>query len=121
MRSISHRRRRSARHSIQETIILTFALIILALPPRATSQAPSATQQLRLDKIEVVGLRRYTKEQVIDASGLQIGQAVNADLLDSAASRMAGSRTRWRGSDPNFSSAINRAAGTPSLPLKSKK
>ena len=91
VRSISHTARYSGRHSRQAPLLLTSVLVLLSLAPDAYSQSAPATQQLRLDKIEVVGLHRYTKEQVIEASGLQIGQLVNGDLLDAAAGRMAGS------------------------------
>jgi outer membrane protein assembly factor BamA len=87
----SHTGRRSACDSRQASVFLTCVVVILSLAADANSQSAPSTQQLRLEKIEVVGLHRYTKEQVIEASGLQIGQVVNGDLLDAAAGRMAGS------------------------------
>lgn len=56
--------------------------------PRALAQQPAATPQMRLVKIEVKGLERLTPEQVVSASGLQTGQAVDAAALDAAAERL---------------------------------
>jgi outer membrane protein insertion porin family len=46
---------------------------------------------LRLGKVEVVGLERYTQEQVLTASGLQIGQPIDIPAADEAANRLMSS------------------------------
>lgn len=43
---------------------------------------------MRLGKIEVTGLQRVTEAQVVEASGLEIGQEVDAAVLDAAAERL---------------------------------
>jgi outer membrane protein assembly factor BamA len=45
-------------------------------------------QRQALSKIEVVGLKRVTQEQVIAASELKIGQMVDGGVLDAAAERL---------------------------------
>ena len=52
------------------------------------SFAASAQQQLRLSKIDFVGLKRLTPAQVIATSGLEIGQIVNPEVLDGAAQKL---------------------------------
>jgi outer membrane protein insertion porin family len=45
-------------------------------------------QQTPLARVDVEGLKRYTREQVVTASGLKIGQTVNEAILDEAANRL---------------------------------
>ncbi len=66
---------------IARAIILLTALI-------ASASMCAAQQQTRLSKIEVVGLKRITPEQVIAASELKIGQAVDPSVLDEAATKL---------------------------------
>ncbi len=47
-----------------------------------------AQQQQTLARIEFVGLKRLTPEQVITMSGLKIGQTVNGAVLDAAAEQL---------------------------------
>jgi outer membrane protein assembly factor BamA len=62
---------------------------ILLLATLLTSASLSGAQQgARLSKIEVVGLKRIPAAQVIAASELKIGDAVNSGLLDAAATRL---------------------------------
>jgi len=49
-------------------------------------QAPSS--EVKLAKIEFIGLKRYTLDQLIKASGLEIGQMVSLETLDAAAQRL---------------------------------
>jgi len=51
----------------------------------------AAQQQLRLSKIEFVGLKHLTNEQVITTSGLEIGQMVDSAALDVAAQKLVNS------------------------------
>jgi outer membrane protein assembly factor BamA len=48
------------------------------------------TGQMRLGKIEVSGLQRVTEAQVVEASGLEVGQQVDVAALDAAAERLLG-------------------------------
>ncbi len=43
---------------------------------------------MRLEMIEVVGLKRNKQEDIIKASGLQVGQTVDSAAIDSAAQRL---------------------------------
>ncbi len=54
-------------------------------------QGQQAAKVSRLGKIEVNGLERYTHEQVVTASGLQLGQAVDIPAVDEAANRLMSS------------------------------
>jgi outer membrane protein insertion porin family len=51
-------------------------------------EAPAG--QMRLGKIEVSGLQRVTEGQVVEASGLEVGQQVDVAALDAAAERLLG-------------------------------
>jgi outer membrane protein assembly factor BamA len=48
----------------------------------------SAQKQARLTKIEVVGLKHITQEQVIASSELKIGQAIDTSVIDAAAEKL---------------------------------
>jgi len=48
----------------------------------------SAQQSMRLERIQIVGLKRLTSDQVIALSGLQTGQAVDATALDAASAKL---------------------------------
>lgn len=66
---------------VSRAIILLIALFALA-------SMCAAQQQMRLSKIEVVGLKRIPPDQVIAVSELKIGQAVNGSVLDAAATKL---------------------------------
>ena len=68
--------------------VLLLALFLLAFD---CAQAQQAAKVLRLGKIEVNGLERYTHEQVVAASGLQLGQAIDIQAADEAANRLMSS------------------------------
>lgn len=93
MTFLPHHTRKTKSGPIQHNALLAAILSTLALAfvTNANSQQPSSTQAMQLSKIEVVGLHRYANEQVVAASGLQIGQNINTDMLDAAASRLMGS------------------------------
>jgi outer membrane protein assembly factor BamA len=87
-------RRQSAKsysHQNKNIFIVILSAIALLAMPNAHSQQASSTQAMQLSKIEVIGLHRYTHEQVVSASGLQIGQNINPDMLDAAANRLVSS------------------------------
>ena len=67
--------------TISKVIIATVACFALC-------SSVAAQEGARLQKIEVVGTKRMTTEQVITLSGLQIGQAVDGTVLDAAADKM---------------------------------
>jgi outer membrane protein assembly factor BamA len=47
-----------------------------------------AQQALRLERIQVVGLKRLTTDQVIALSGLQTGQMIDGSALDAASAKL---------------------------------
>jgi len=62
-------------------ILGLLAVIVLLLP--ATAQ-----QRQTLGRLEFVGLKRLTRDQVVAMSGLQVGQVVDAQVLDTAAGEL---------------------------------
>ncbi|PYS84726.1 MAG: hypothetical protein DMF70_05135, partial [Acidobacteria bacterium] len=62
---------------------MSVLLVALWSPAICMAQKP-----VRLIKIEVVGSKRVTQEQVIATSQLQIGQPVDSSLVDAAAERL---------------------------------
>jgi len=71
---------RDVGHAAQIVSILLAALLSPAI---CAAQKPA-----RLTKIEVVGSKRVTQEQVIATSQLQIGQPVDLGVLDAAAEKL---------------------------------
>ncbi len=63
-------------------------LTFLTLAPTALGQQATGEKSLQLARIEVEGLQRYGKEQIVEASGLKIGQSVNETSLDEAANKL---------------------------------
>ena len=47
-----------------------------------------AQKQTTLRRIEFVGLKKLTGQQVIDASGLKVGDPINPDVIDAAAEKL---------------------------------
>jgi outer membrane protein insertion porin family len=71
--------------------LLAVALFVLALCPsplRAQQQAQAPAQTLKLDRIEFKGLERVTEAEALEKSGLQAGQTVSIDEVDTAANRL---------------------------------
>ena len=50
-----------------------------------------AQQQTTLSKIEVLGLQRMSSDQVVQLSGLQLGQTIDAPRIDAAADKLMSS------------------------------
>jgi len=73
----------STQHSKQ---ILSAVLLLVTLS--ASASLGGAQQGARLSRIEVVGLKRIPPAQVIAASELKVGDAVNSGILDDAATRL---------------------------------
>lgn len=61
-------------------------LILLAVA--CTSIFAMAQQRQTLGRIEFVGLKRLTREQVTTMSGLKPGQVIDASILDAAAGEL---------------------------------
>src|SRR5437016_2349110 len=47
-----------------------------------------AQQSVTLRRIEFVGLKKLTAQQVIDASGLKVGDMINTNIIDAAAEKL---------------------------------
>ena len=73
-------------HGALSLLLLSFFL--LAVNGALGQQAAKVS---KLGKIEVNGLERYTHEQVVAASGLQLGQPVDIPAVDEAANRLMSS------------------------------
>ncbi|HEX5708747.1 MAG TPA: POTRA domain-containing protein [Pyrinomonadaceae bacterium] len=56
--------------------------------PSSQTQATQAAVEIRLARVEFVGLERYRQEDALSASGLQVGQVVDETTLDAAAERL---------------------------------
>src|SRR4030081_1977509 len=53
------------------------------------SHSPCFAQKpVVLRRIEFVGLKKLTSQQVIDASGLKVGSTINPQVLDAAADKL---------------------------------
>lgn len=65
-------------------LVVSFHVIV----PHALGQQSQAAKPLRLERLEFEGLKRYGRDQIVEASGLKIGQTINETLLDEAANRV---------------------------------
>lgn len=100
-----HRRRQALRTII--LLVTLFALVSMA----------SAQQAGHLTKIEVVGLKRIAPQEVIAASELTIGQTVDPNVLDAAATKLMQSglfkkltyRVRGKGSQVTVTFEVEEA------------
>jgi outer membrane protein assembly factor BamA len=54
----------------------------------SSAQQPAPTAGPKIAKIEFVGLKRLSREQLLDACGLEIGQIATEEVLDAAAQRL---------------------------------
>src|SRR5205807_3887053 len=108
MRMDPSRRDQSLRlHLLVACVAMFFLLIVLAASPGLAQEGS------RLEKIEVVGLKRLTQEQAVTSSGLQVGQTVDRQILQAAVEKMLKSRL--------YSSVGYRVSSEddrPRLPLK---
>src|SRR2546423_10320178 len=68
---------------IAKPLAAAFCLCVLAFCGAARAQ-----EQTILRKIEVLGLQRMTSEQVVQLSGLQLGQTIDARRIDAAADKL---------------------------------
>jgi len=70
------------------SVRLTALVVSLLLAAPWSPTICSAQGKARLTKIEVVGLKRITQEELITASQLQIGQTVDSGVLDAASEKL---------------------------------
>ena len=78
---ISTHTRRSCHHFLMAVPLVLTLLLVSGSPCQAQ-------QQVTLRKIEFVGLKRLSPQQVIEASGLKIGDKVDRDKIDAAAGKL---------------------------------
>ena len=76
-----HLRVRHLGKSVGLTAIVLALLLVSSTPCRAQ-------QTVTLRRIEFVGLKRLTGQQVIDASGLKVGDNVTREAIDAAAEKL---------------------------------
>jgi outer membrane protein assembly factor BamA len=83
-------------------LLVVVGLLLVYTQPAASAQTPQTPQTpqpspspqqngVRLARIDVTGLERLKVEQVVAESGLQVGQAVEPEMLDAAAERLLAS------------------------------
>ena len=65
---------------------LMSCFLLIAVTLAGAQQAPP--KSWKLAKVEAPNVRRFTPEQVLGMSGLQIGQTVDLDLIDAAMTRL---------------------------------
>src|SRR6266550_341746 len=81
---------------IEQTLVKMRTAISFSSPLRAGvvlllafSMLPVAAQQRQtLSRLEFVGLKRLTRDQVVTMSGLKIGQTIDSNILDAAAGEL---------------------------------
>src|SRR5207248_8430227 len=74
---------------LQSNTVLKFAICFaVAMSLISFSSSSHAQQAARLAKVQFVGLKRLTPDQLISLSGLQIGQQVDPAALDAAAGKL---------------------------------
>ncbi|MDT7540869.1 MAG: hypothetical protein QOE33_773 [Acidobacteriota bacterium] len=80
---------------------------------------------MRLAKIELVGLQQLKQEEIVAASGLQVGQTFDVEMLDAAAEKLLASglvtklsyKLRERGGDATVTFEIVEATRRGNLPV----
>ena len=78
-------RRMSAEGATPSFLLFVPLLLVLLL---GSSSMSSAQQALTLRRIEFVGLKRLSPPQVIEASGLKVGDKVDRERIDAAAAKL---------------------------------
>ncbi|MDQ3906736.1 MAG: hypothetical protein M3268_00145 [Acidobacteriota bacterium] len=100
-------------------IVAVFAFVVVV----CAQQPPEG--KMKLAKIEVVGLQQLKQEEVVAASGLQVGQEVDVAGLDAAAEKLMASglvtkmayKLRERGGEATVTFDIVEAARRGNLPV----
>src|SRR5437899_206722 len=73
------------RISIPFSVLIRAGVVLLL----AFLMLPVAAQQRQtLSRLEFVGLKRLTRDQVVTMSGLKIGQPIDSNILDAAAGEL---------------------------------
>lgn len=73
------------RRSLNFKLLCVCLLTLFMLAPPAFGQQKKS---LQLSRIEFEGLKRYGREQLVEESGLKVGQTVNESALDEAANKL---------------------------------
>jgi outer membrane protein insertion porin family len=89
------------------------------------AQQSSASEKMRLAKIEVVGLKRVKEEEIVAASGLQVGQTLVVDDFDAASQKLlasglvtkVGYKLRERGGEATVTFEVTEAERGANLPV----
>ena len=68
--------------------LLALLLLVSSFYLDASAQQPTSGGGPKLVRIEFAGLKRLTREQLLEASGLEIGQVASSEVLDAAAQRL---------------------------------
>ncbi len=82
---------RPARLRKSYRLLISVLFVCYLVSPDAFAQQPTPTPTPSGDtlaKIEFVGLQRIAQEEALAATGLQIGQVIDADMVDQAAGRL---------------------------------
>jgi outer membrane protein assembly factor BamA len=77
----------------KKSLVFIFSCLSLGLVNLAPlfAQQAEGEQRIQVIKIEVKGAQHLTPEQIISASGLQVGQAIDLSALDAASQRIVDS------------------------------
>jgi outer membrane protein insertion porin family len=89
------------------------------------AQQSSASEKMRLAKIEIVGLKRMKEEEIVAASGLQVGQTLSVDDFDAASQRLlasglvtkVGYKLRERGGEATLTFEVTESERGANLPV----
>lgn len=123
MRSNLHMRRaRLLSHRL--ILIVAFVALCSSFTVARAQQQPPA-EKMRLAKIEVTGLKRVKEEEIVAASGLQVGQTLVVDDFDAASQRLlasglvtkVGYKLRERGGEATVTFEIVEAERGANLPV----
>jgi outer membrane protein assembly factor BamA len=104
-------------------MLVMFGFVAMCSSSARAQQPPAG--KMRLAKIEVVGLQQLKQEEIVAASGLQVGQTVDVETLDAAAEKLLASglvaklgyKLRERGGDATVTFEIVEATRRGNLPV----
>jgi outer membrane protein assembly factor BamA len=74
--------------SVMKNLIAWTVLALVSLSGTVRVSAQQPASDVKLARVEFVGLKRLTREQLIKVSGLEIDQIVDVGALDAAAQRL---------------------------------
>jgi outer membrane protein assembly factor BamA len=74
-----------SKEGLATILFVAFILLVCIL----AKPAPAAPQSSPLSSVEVTGSNRYRSEQIVPATGLQVGSNISRDDLQAAADRLA--------------------------------